>query len=248
MRALPPAAEVRLLINNVGVSTRIPAMLIDQTRAEVSGVLAVNLVFTVKLTHRLLPRMIDAAARLPAAASARPRSRSGIVFVSSLAGLVVSALCSVYGATKAALVSFSRTLSAELAGDARGARMDVHCLCPSYVNCGNTPIWTGANTAMPPDQVAAGMLRQLGSGAGVVVCPTLAQELSLRLLWIAPAAVVGWGIRALHTRQREALLQGEGGGDLRKKREEKEKTEEKKRVRLVSEGEGSARARRAKIE
>ena len=117
MRALPPAAEVRLLINNVGVSTRIPAMLIDQTRAEVSGVLAVNLVFTVKLTHRLLPRMIDAAARLPAAASARPRSRSGIVFVSSLAGLVVSALCSVYGATKAALVSFSRTLSAELAGD-----------------------------------------------------------------------------------------------------------------------------------
>jgi short-subunit dehydrogenase len=47
--------DVSLLINNVGVNTEIPTVLSGQTRTEVDRVVNVNVLFTTRLTHSLLP-------------------------------------------------------------------------------------------------------------------------------------------------------------------------------------------------
>ena len=65
-------------------------------------------------------------------------SRGHVINLASIAGTIPSPSLSIYGATKAAVISFTRSLNAELDGD--GVRATA--LCPAFVD---TPMaeWTG---------------------------------------------------------------------------------------------------------
>ena len=70
---------------------------------------------TLALTRAALPAMVE-------------RGRGAVINVASIGGLLAMPGVATYGATKSFLVSFSRSLRAELA--ASGVR--VQCLCPGY--------------------------------------------------------------------------------------------------------------------
>ena len=125
---LPPNA-LRLLVNNVGISTDMPSLLAQHTADEVDRLIRVNMLFGVQLTRALwtsLSKGCEAAGR-----------RSGVIFVSSRAALVPAAFVSVYSATKAALNAFARALRAEASGMELG--IDVLSVTPGYVRSGNSP-------------------------------------------------------------------------------------------------------------
>ena len=170
--ALPRGASLRLLVNNVGISTPAPATLPQHSAADVERLVSINFLFAAQLTRALWPR-------LAAVNGGGARSRSGILFVSSGASLIPAAFVSVYGATKAALNHLARALRAEAGAEAkaeagagakagagvevglesgggRGHRLDVLAVTPGYVaGAGNTPRWTGATTVgSSPEDVA----------------------------------------------------------------------------------------------
>ncbi len=70
---------------------------------------------TLALTRAALPAMLEAG-------------RGAVINVASIGGLVGMPNVAVYGASKAFLVSFSRSLRQELAGTG----VQVQCLCPGY--------------------------------------------------------------------------------------------------------------------
>jgi NAD(P)-dependent dehydrogenase (short-subunit alcohol dehydrogenase family) len=156
--ALPRGASLRLLVNNVGISTPAPALLPQHSAVDVERLVSINFLFAAQLTRALWPR-------LAAVAGGCARSRSGILFVSSGASLIPAAFVSVYGATKAALNHLARALRAEAeaeagaeveSGGGGGHRLDVLAVTPGYVaGAGNTPRWTGATTVgSSPEDVA----------------------------------------------------------------------------------------------
>ena len=103
-----------VLINNAGVE-RVSAF--DAlSSADVRRALEVNLVGSMLLTHALLPEM-------------RRRGSGHVLTVASLAGIKPVPYNAVYNTAKAALVSFSMSLSKELAGSGVYATV----VCPSAV-------------------------------------------------------------------------------------------------------------------
>jgi short-subunit dehydrogenase len=105
------------LINNAGSGDYAPLTKANPTRQE--SMIAVNITALTLLTNLLLPDMIK-------------RGHGRILNVSSVAGFVPLPKMSVYGASKAFVLSFSEALSAEL----RGTGVTVTCLCPSAAKTG----------------------------------------------------------------------------------------------------------------
>lgn len=173
---------VTLLFNNVGVSNAVPVALAAMPSAEMDAILTVNAVFTTRLTQALLPLLI-------AGAAARPTGRAAVVVLSSMAGLVPSALASVYGASKAFGVGLARALRTEL----RSQRVDVLAVAPGMVDCGNTPAWFGRARIRRPDvasaaQVADGVLRLVRPTHAAWPTPAVLQPTLWHLLY---ATVLG---------------------------------------------------------
>ena len=153
-----PLGSLRLLVNNVGVSTHSPALLTAHTAADVERLVRINALFGMQLTRALWPRLIEAptppqvvGSPSPGAAgessaagtSARERAqrRTGILFVSSAASQIPAAHAPVYAATKGAVNTFARALRAE--ATALCLSLDVLAVTPGYVRAGNTPRWAG---------------------------------------------------------------------------------------------------------
>jgi len=115
-------ASLEVLVNaaGIGVGSRVE----DLATKHVDVQLEVNLRGLMLVTRAAVP-MLKA-------------SRGLIVNMSSLAGAIPSPGLSVYGATKAAVISFTRSLNAELEAD--GVRATA--LCPGFVD---TPMaaWSG---------------------------------------------------------------------------------------------------------
>ena len=131
---------------------------------EVETILAVNAVFTTRLTRALVPRLVAAARR-------SPEKRAGLVTLSSMAGLIPAPWASVYGATKALNVGLSRALRTELRSD----KVDVVAVAPGMVACGNTTAWfeparLRLSDVATPDEVAAGILKLLQPSR--LLCPS----------------------------------------------------------------------------
>jgi short-subunit dehydrogenase len=101
-----------------------------------------------------------------------PRWTGGIVFLSSIAGAVGVPGESVYSATKAALEAFAPLLGEEL----RPARVSVSTVLPGVVDTGffdtrGLPYDRRVPRPMPPERVAATVLRVLRTGRGRTVQP-----------------------------------------------------------------------------
>ncbi|HEY1434469.1 MAG TPA: SDR family oxidoreductase [Thermoanaerobaculia bacterium] len=103
-----------ILVNNAGIGFRSP--LLETRRSEIAEMLETNLASAIYLTQASLHALLKT-------------SPSEIVNVSSIAGLEGFAEGTVYCATKAGLVGFTRALAQEL----KPANIRVTALCPGSV-------------------------------------------------------------------------------------------------------------------
>lgn len=105
-RVLEAAAEsfglVDVLVNNAGIAT--PAKLLATTEADWQAGMDLNFLSAVRFTRACLPAMVDAG-------------RGSIVHVSSTTAKIADPYYAIYGAAKAALISFSKTVSISFATD-----------------------------------------------------------------------------------------------------------------------------------
>jgi len=117
-----------VLVNSAGVG--ILGHIDQQEVRHIDRQLDVNLRGSILVTRAALPHL--------------RRSRGLVVNLASIAGTVPVAGLPVYAATKAAIISLTRSLNAALDGD--GVR--VHALCPAFVD---TPM--ASFTGMPADEL-----------------------------------------------------------------------------------------------
>lgn len=169
------ADALNLLINNAGF---------DQLGEFISvplethlDMLTVHLETSIRLTHAALPAM-------------RQKRRGGIINVASMGGLRPLPNNSLYCATKAGLVMFSRVL----AGEEQPYQIAVQALCPGYTNTEifDTPGFTGWRRDRIPrflwmsvDAVVRESLDRLRPGKPVVV-PGLVNRLLYLGLNVTP--------------------------------------------------------------
>ena len=111
-----------VLVNNAGLDAYFPFE--ELTRETIDRVVGLNVTATIDLTRLVVPSLV---------ATAKAEGMGGrIVTISSTAGKFGAPFGAVYGATKAALVGFSRSLDIELAG--RGVTSSV--VCPGFADEG----------------------------------------------------------------------------------------------------------------
>ncbi|MEA2273146.1 MAG: hypothetical protein QOI98_1854, partial [Solirubrobacteraceae bacterium] len=99
-RSEAAVGPIDVLINNAGVEST--AAFVRYTRAELTGMVDLNLTAPMLLTHSLLPGMLE-------------RGRGHVVFIASVAGKIGPAYNEPYAATKAGLVGLTQSLRAEYA-------------------------------------------------------------------------------------------------------------------------------------
>ena len=105
-----------LLINNAGIEE--VGFFEDMSPEEIEQHTRVNLIAPMQLARAVLPGMLA-------------RDRGHIVNMASVAGLAPMGFGETYGATKAGLLNFSRSLRASLR--ARGTQVRVSAICPGFV-------------------------------------------------------------------------------------------------------------------
>jgi len=105
-----------VLVNNVGVATDMPEPVADTDPKRIDSMIRVNCLTTARMTHRLLPGMLE-------------RRAGAIIFLSSGSGLFPTPLLSVYGATKA----FDNHFALSLRGELAGSGVEVQSVTPFFV-------------------------------------------------------------------------------------------------------------------
>jgi short-subunit dehydrogenase len=144
---------VRLVISNAGTSTPLPYSLLETPTELAECIVNVNLTSSVLLAQTVLNHWHQQPA---------DTQDKALVFVSSMAGLTPAPYCSVYGATKAALVSLAASLTLETP-----SHVHVQACCPGMVQAGNTQRWFGSARCQvmdvaTPAQAAKNILLGLG--------------------------------------------------------------------------------------
>jgi short-subunit dehydrogenase len=146
---------VDILINNAGFGTHGRFEDIDPEREQEEIML--NTAALVDLTHRFLPTMLE-------------RKDGIVVNVASMAAFAPCAYLSVYGATKAFVLSFSEALWAET----RGSGVRVMALCPGATETGffdvvgSREMVTRSTLSTPENVVRAGF-RGIDRGSSYII-------------------------------------------------------------------------------
>jgi uncharacterized protein len=178
--------EIEILVNNAGLGFQGPLLLADLD--EQLRILQVNVAALLQLTRLFLPAMVA-------------RGSARIMNVSSTAAFGSSPLMSVYSATKAFVLMFSRAISDELAGS--GVTVTVLCPGPTFTDfhrragIESTP-WFERN-AMDPHTVAEHGYQAMMVGKQIVI-PGFVNRARLRGLWISPRGV--WSALSKKLRRR----------------------------------------------
>jgi uncharacterized protein len=166
---------VDILVNNAGRWSFAPFA--DLSPAEITQIVDVNALASIRLIHEILPGMLG-------------RGRGRILNVGSLAGKFPIARCALYTATK----SFLETMTLALGRETAAAGVVVSLLLPGVVRTDFTqaaakaalgrPTWLFDLTATDPGVVAEAAYLGLMSGRPVIVPGLLA-----RLIYLARAVM-----------------------------------------------------------
>ncbi|MCB1741682.1 MAG: SDR family oxidoreductase [Gammaproteobacteria bacterium] len=119
------------LINNAGTVARAP--LVEMGETDIDRQIAVNLKGVILCTRAVVPHLREA-------------DNASITSTASQAGKRGWAEIAVYGATKAAVIGFSRCMAIELA-----PRIRVNTICPGHIG-GVGMAWRGFESRKPGDQ------------------------------------------------------------------------------------------------
>jgi 17beta-estradiol 17-dehydrogenase / very-long-chain 3-oxoacyl-CoA reductase len=103
LKALVDGLDVGILVNNVGLSHNIPVPFIHTPKQEMSDIITINCVGTLKVTQIIAPRMVQ-------------RKRGLILTMGSFGGLFPTPLLATYSGSKAFLQHWSTALGGELQG------------------------------------------------------------------------------------------------------------------------------------
>jgi NAD(P)-dependent dehydrogenase (short-subunit alcohol dehydrogenase family) len=147
-RALAELGRIDVLVNNAGMYRA--ASTLDVTEQHWDAVMTLNARAVFFASQAVLPSMIA-------------RKRGNIVSLASLAGKVGSRTNLPYNASKAAVISITKSLALAHAGD--GIR--VNCVCPGFVE---TDMWTavardqGALLSVSPEEFTKQRLAQIPLG------------------------------------------------------------------------------------
>ncbi|EXJ80660.1 beta-keto reductase [Capronia epimyces CBS 606.96] len=101
LAALVQGKQIAILINNVGQSHSIPVPFIETPLAEVSNIININCLGTLRATQTVLPSML-------------PQKRGLILTMGSFGGLAPTPLLATYSGSKAFLQQWSNALASEL--------------------------------------------------------------------------------------------------------------------------------------
>ncbi len=156
-RLIEAAGPIDMLVNNAGLEVPIPV--VEQTEAEISAQLALDLEAPIHLCRLVLPGMLD-------------RGRGAIVNVSSMSGKSPTPLNAVYAGAKHGLNGFTASLRLELEGTGVVAGV----VCPSFV--AETGMWADFDLAapallseVPVERVERAVLSVLRGAPEVLVTP-----------------------------------------------------------------------------
>lgn len=103
LKALVDGLDVAILINNVGLSHSIPVPFVQTSKQEMSDIITINCVGTLRVTQIIAPRMVQ-------------RKRGLILTMGSFGGLFPTPLLATYSGSKAFLQQWSTALGGELKG------------------------------------------------------------------------------------------------------------------------------------
>jgi len=147
LAAGPIENDIGLLVNNVGIGIDIPIMVEEMDAPEVNDMIRVNCNSMVHMSRIVLPLM-------------RHRGRGAVINVSSYGGRFPYPFGTVYAATKAFDIHFSRTCEREY----REFGINVLCITPGLIaGTGLNPLSTGLS-APSTKIIVKGALASLGRG------------------------------------------------------------------------------------
>jgi len=143
--------KVTILVNNVGVNNagEVPLPLEEQQEEDIVRIINVNVVFTTRITKRLLPFLRK-----------NKDSRSAIINLSSIAQTFSS---SPFLATYAATKAYDAVLAQGLAVELKSQGVDVLAVSPGYVVSNMTRIRRTSFFVTAPQTTAKSALAKLGS-------------------------------------------------------------------------------------
>lgn len=148
--------SVTVLINNVGVSHSIPVPFLETPKKEVSDIITINNVVTLKITQLITPKII-------ASVKASPKIPKGLVLtMGSFSGLTPTPLLATYSGSKAFLQAWSNALARELKGD----NIEVQFVLSYLVTSAMSKIRRTSAMIPNPKQFVAATLRTAGTGHG----------------------------------------------------------------------------------
>lgn len=143
--------DVAVLVNNVGVSHKMPVAFVEMDEGEMEAICEVNVLGTLRMTRLVAPRLVR-------------RGRGLILNLGSFSGQWATPLLATYAGSKAFLISWSQALGEEL----RRAKVDVQLLNTYFVVSKMSKKRKASFLVPTPATYVRSVLSRLGRASGAL--------------------------------------------------------------------------------